>query len=97
VIDFPQISPYIPYCVYQSAVIQKRLWREGRGEVYGEREEWFKSVLRLFTRRWKGAGTYIFSLEWYWDVADCEKERYLRALEREEPELVFLQNDTLLS
>jgi hypothetical protein len=62
VIDFPQISPYIPYCVYQSAVVQKGLWRERKVEVYSEGEEWLKSVLRLFTRRWKGAGTYIINL-----------------------------------
>lgn len=77
-IDFSQISPYIPYCVYQSAVVQGGLWREGRGDVYKEREAWLKVVLGYFGRRWKST------------------ERYLTALEGEEPELVFLQNDALL-
>lgn len=56
-INYSQLSPYVPYCVYQSAVIQTKLWRDCRDDLYMERATWLKTFLGLLDRRWRAAGT----------------------------------------
>jgi hypothetical protein len=55
-INYSQLSPYVPYCVYQSAVIQEKLWRDRNEDICMERATWLKKFLELLNRRWRAAG-----------------------------------------
>ncbi|KAF2727129.1 hypothetical protein EJ04DRAFT_506226 [Polyplosphaeria fusca] len=54
-----QMSPYMPYCLYQCAVAQRRLADAGEGEYAKERYEWLVEVLGIFGKRWMVARRYL--------------------------------------
>lgn len=50
------LSPFVPYALYQTAVIELRLWKQKGESQYKERADRMVQILWLFTRRWLIAG-----------------------------------------
>jgi hypothetical protein len=50
------LSPFVPYALYQAAVVQCRLWNRFGRDEYKENRESLKSILGRFNRRWLVAG-----------------------------------------
>lgn len=55
-IDYSSLSPFVPYAVYQSAVIQLQLQKRNPQEKYEDNIDFLKQVLRKFNKRWLLAG-----------------------------------------
>jgi hypothetical protein len=53
------LSPYLPYSLCQSAIIQHRLWMETNDELFRGRFHVLVDILRNFKKRWLVAGKYI--------------------------------------
>jgi hypothetical protein len=64
--DYDTLSPLATYCMYQSAVVQLRLWKKTGREEYRERLAGLKSVLSWFNRRWLVGSMYLRALEVAW-------------------------------
>jgi hypothetical protein len=61
-IDYGSLSPYVPYSLYQSAVIQHQLWEKTGQAIHQAALDSLKEILGHFSRRWLVAGnTEIFS------------------------------------
>ena len=48
-------SPYLPYSLFQSAVVQYRLWKHSNDVTFKQRFDTIKSILSEFTKRWMDA------------------------------------------
>ncbi|RDW56777.1 hypothetical protein BP6252_13961 [Coleophoma cylindrospora] len=62
-IDYGLLSPFVPYALYQSAVIQLRFGNLNRVTTYTENVDYLKMVLGYFTKRWLVAARYLRELE----------------------------------
>ncbi|ORY11886.1 hypothetical protein BCR34DRAFT_601007 [Clohesyomyces aquaticus] len=60
----PEIhSPYLPYSLFQSAIVQYRLWKQSNDPVCKQRLDLLRSILSEFTKRWIGAWRYLDILD----------------------------------
>lgn len=50
------LSPYLPYVLYQTAVVQDRLWKQKNEVTYKQRAETMVTILKCFSKRWHVAG-----------------------------------------
>lgn len=50
------MSPFIPYSLYQAAIIQFRLWKQTQDHKYKELFNSLQGILDFFSRRWENAG-----------------------------------------
>jgi hypothetical protein len=55
-IDYGTLSPYVPYSLYQSAVVQHRLWNQTGHEDHKSALASLKEILGHFRKRWLIAG-----------------------------------------
>lgn len=53
-----RLSPFVPYALYQTAVIELRLWKQKGQPQYKERADRMVQLLRHFSKRWSIAGKY---------------------------------------
>jgi hypothetical protein len=61
--DMDTYSIFTPYALYSAAVVQRQLWRQvGLGQ-YRESFERMRSILVLFSKRWRVADTYLRQLD----------------------------------
>jgi hypothetical protein len=65
-IEYDTLSPLATYCIYQSAVVQFRLWKTTNREDYKENLAGLKKVLTWFNERWLVAGMYLRALDSEW-------------------------------
>jgi hypothetical protein len=56
--DYSTFSPYVPLSLYQSAVVQLRLWKQTGDSTYEDRLVSLKGILGHFNRRWVIAGDF---------------------------------------
>jgi hypothetical protein len=61
--NFDQMTPLVPYPLYQSAIIQYRLLKQTSEPKYRENLESLKRILGYFSRRWIIAEKYLEALE----------------------------------
>jgi hypothetical protein len=54
--DISTLSPYVPYSLYQAAVIHHRLWNWSADDTHAQALDALKDILRLFKKRWAVAG-----------------------------------------
>lgn len=55
----PEIfSPYLPYSLYQAAVVYHRLWTQSGHLIYRQRLDMLKAIIGNFTKRWMVACKY---------------------------------------
>jgi hypothetical protein len=45
-------SPYLPYSLYQAAVVDHRLWTQSGHLIYKQRLDTLKAIIGNFTKRW---------------------------------------------
>ena len=57
--DLDVSSPFVPYCMFQAAVIQRRLWDETKNAWHKTSLDTLKAVLMRHDRRWRAAGLAI--------------------------------------
>lgn len=50
------LSPFVPYALYQTAVIQLRLWEQNGKPKYKENLQLMVTLLDCFSQRWSIAG-----------------------------------------
>jgi hypothetical protein len=50
------MSPFIPYSIYQAAIVQFRLWKQTQDSKYKEMFDSLQGILDFFGRRWENAG-----------------------------------------
>lgn len=50
------LSPFVPYALYQTAVIESRLWKQEGNSQHKERAYRMVELLRYFSNRWSIAG-----------------------------------------
>jgi hypothetical protein len=50
------LSPFVPYALYQTAVIESRLWKQKGESQHKERAYRMVELLRYFSNRWAIAG-----------------------------------------
>lgn len=50
------LSPFVPYALYQTAVIESRLWKQKSESQHKERAYRMVELLRYFSNRWAIAG-----------------------------------------
>jgi hypothetical protein len=55
-IDYSSLSPYVPYSLYQSAVVQYQLWKQTDHAVHKAALDSLKEILGYFSKRWLIAG-----------------------------------------
>ncbi|KAJ5439934.1 uncharacterized protein N7458_010932 [Penicillium daleae] len=51
------LSPFVPYALYQTAVIEFRLWKQKGESQHKERADRMVQLLRHFSKRWSIAVT----------------------------------------
>lgn len=56
-VNIDTLSPFVPYSLYQAAVVQFRLWKRTETSQYKEAMDSLKEILGHFARRWQIAGT----------------------------------------
>ncbi|KAL6816182.1 hypothetical protein V8C40DRAFT_254667 [Trichoderma camerunense] len=61
-INYSCLSPFVPYALYQSAVIQMQLLQRDPTAKYEDNIEFLKQVLRNFGKRWMLASKYLLKL-----------------------------------
>lgn len=86
-VDIELMSPFVTHSLYQSAVVQLRLWKVTGESIFGENLESLKRVLGHFNRRWLIAGT----LNPTCCMSDTDKflGKYITALEDDWPEVLI--------
>ncbi|OOQ84271.1 hypothetical protein PEBR_33966 [Penicillium brasilianum] len=57
------LSPFVPYALYQTAVIESRLWKQEGNSQHKERAYRMVELLRYFSNRWAIAGKYVAVLD----------------------------------
>ncbi|RDW58511.1 hypothetical protein BP5796_12441 [Coleophoma crateriformis] len=62
-INYGLLSPFVPYALYQSAVVQLRFANQNLITTYAENVAFLKQVLGYFTKRWLVAARYLRELE----------------------------------
>lgn len=55
-VDYVTLSPFVPISLYQSAVVQWRLWKQSRKAEHKVALESLKVILGYFSKRWGIAG-----------------------------------------
>jgi len=60
-LDYSTMSPFIPYSIYQSAVMQYRLWKQTGQFEFKENLDSLKNVLDILGRRWMVASKSMVS------------------------------------
>lgn len=58
-INYSCLSPFVPYALYQSAVIQLQLLNCSPQAKYEENVNFLKQILRNFSKRWLLAGKVV--------------------------------------
>jgi hypothetical protein len=92
-IDYGSLSPYVPYSLYQSAVVQHQLWKQTGQEIHKAALDSLKEILGHFHKRWLIAGTYtIAQHSLTFELIECQG-RYLEALLADSPTLVLPWQD----
>jgi len=46
-------TPYLPYSLYQAAVVQHRLWKQDGSPVHKRHFDSLKAIITEFTNRWQ--------------------------------------------
>ncbi len=57
-VDYGTMSPYVPYSLYQSAIVQYRLWKQTGDIKYQDGLGSQKDILGYFERRWLIGGEF---------------------------------------
>ena len=57
--DYSTFSPYVPLSLYQSAVVQLRLWKQTGNPAYHKGLNSLKAILGYFNRRWAVSGNHM--------------------------------------
>lgn len=65
--DYSTFSPYVPLSVYQSAVVQLRLWRATGDASYQVGLASLKEILSYFKKRWSIAGELCLAATFFAD------------------------------
>ena len=87
--DYSTFSPYVPLSLYQSAVVQLRLWKQTGDPAYEERLVSLKGILGHFNRRWViGGDCHLSKIKPEKSSADTAAGFYLSALEQDWPVLL---------
>jgi hypothetical protein len=68
-IDYGTLSPYVPYSLYQSAVVQHRLWNQTGHEDHKTALASLKEILGHFRKRWLIAGNDKCSCNNYGNIS----------------------------
>lgn len=55
-------SPFIPYSIYQAAVVQDRIWRRTGQSTNKDALDVLRGILGTFRKRWHVADTYVKQL-----------------------------------
>jgi hypothetical protein len=55
-VELETLSPFVPYSLYQAAVVQLGLWKQTDSESYINAFESLKTILGHFKKRWLVAG-----------------------------------------
>ncbi|KAF1999566.1 hypothetical protein P154DRAFT_563873 [Amniculicola lignicola CBS 123094] len=56
----PEIhSPYLPYSLFKSAIVQYQLWKQKDDSISKQRFDILRGILSEFTKRWMGACSFI--------------------------------------
>jgi hypothetical protein len=55
-IEYPTLSPLVPYSLYQAAVVQFRLWKRHNKDQHRNNLNSLKRILSYFNQRWLVAG-----------------------------------------
>lgn len=61
-VDCNTLSPYVLLSLYQSAIVQLRLWKQTKNVVYTDALESLKEIIGFFNQRWASAGSLHFDL-----------------------------------
>jgi len=64
-IDYGTLSPYVPYSLYQSAVVQHQAWKQTGHADHKAALDSLKEILGHFQKRWLIAGKYILTSKCY--------------------------------
>ena len=57
--DYSTLAPYVPLSLYQSAVVQLRLWKQTGDPTYHRHLGSLKSILGHFNQRWVVSGNHL--------------------------------------
>jgi hypothetical protein len=71
-INYSCLSPFVPYALYQSAVIQLQLVKHSPQAQYEENISFFKQVLKNFNKRWLIAGEVILR---YMSITEADSSK----------------------
>jgi hypothetical protein len=89
-IEFETLSPYVPYSLYQAAVVQKHLWKQNNDASNKEAVDSLKTILEHFSARWSVAGMAFHStlpcLVWW---LTTYSGAYLNALSTTSPPIML--------
>lgn len=61
------LSPFVPYALYQTAVVELRLWKQKGESQHKERADRMAQLLRHFSKRWSIAGKLVI-----WQPCDIQ-------------------------
>lgn len=93
-IDYGSLSPYVPYSIYQSAVVQHQLWKQNGQEIHQAAMNSLKKILGYFSKRWLIASNIIFSPHRFDSkLIGGFLGRYQEALDAESPTLMLPWQD----
>jgi hypothetical protein len=56
-VEFETLSPFVPYSLYQAAVVQLSLWKRTEMDSHKNAFDSLKIILGHFKKRWLVAGT----------------------------------------
>jgi hypothetical protein len=55
-VDYEVMSPFVPYSLYQAAIVQFRLYKKSNRADFKEATDSLKEILGYFSKRWLIAG-----------------------------------------
>jgi len=61
-------SPYLPYSLCQSAIVQYRLLKQSEDQIHQQHIDSIKNILHNISKRWKVAGQCVYIGQKYTDV-----------------------------
>lgn len=87
-IHYDIMSPFVPYALYQAAVVQQQLLKHNPETRYEKNVQFLKQILGSFNKRWLVAGNvetiYLIREE----TNTCPKGKYLLELQKSAPPLL---------
>ncbi len=88
-INYGALSPFVPYTLYQSAVIQLQLLKRFPKSEYEDNVQILKRVLRSFNKRWLVAGKSKKGPHIQVEADDIKIGKYLKELQADCPPLLL--------